>query len=135
MGDDVKCIDTNYRKHQVEFKVFDANDAEAKLVRQESTTKSTFSYDNNVLMWYCYLIEVQQDAIGHFHGGQFRVNLTFSAVNLEIGFDFVQIFINSQLIDTVSGIGMNWEQNEKNPSFVYYISDDYIVQNGQALEV
>merc|ERR1712176_1024790 len=86
-------------------------------------------------MWYCYLIEIQDDAIGHFHGGQFKVNLTFSAVDLEIGMDYVQIYLNSQLIDTVSGIGLNWEENEKNPSFVYYISDDYIVRNGEAMEL
>lgn len=137
--DDVKCIENDYRKHQVEFKVFDkhsANDKVDGILREESPLKSSFSYDNDVLMWYCYLVEVEDDVIGHFHGGQFRVNLTFSAVDLEIGFDYVQIYINSQLIDTVSGIGLNWdENNEKSPSFVYFLNDDYIITHGNALEV
>jgi len=134
---DVKCIKNDYRKHAVEFKQMSGDEAQSQINRGlDSDGKSSlFSYDNDVLMWYCYLIQLQPESIDNMNGGAFKVNLTFYDVDLEVGFDFVQIYINSQLIDTVSGIGFNWDHNEARPRFIRYIDSDYVEENGNSLEV
>ena len=140
---DIKCIKNNYRRHEIEFKVLDISEANNQAINGNDIDgkKTIFSYDNNVLTWYCYLIEIQSDlfSFGDINdgGGSFKVNLTFYDINLEIGFDYVQVYINSQLIDTVSGIGYNWQGDEYEikPQFIYYLDDKYIEQNGNTLEV
>eukprot|EP01083_Nonionella_stella_P004385 12676_1 len=128
---DVQCMDDEYRKHEVVFKPMSGGDTRV------NDKQSVFNYKSDVLMWYCYLVEIQTEAMNDLMrgGGYFKVNLSFSDVNMEVGFDYVDIYINSMITDSVSGIGRNWEKHDTHPQFVYYMDNEYIERNGNALEV
>eukprot|EP01083_Nonionella_stella_P004384 12673_1 len=128
--EDVHCIKNEYRKHDVIMGAMSDD-----VTSTYDGKQSMFNYDSDMLMWYCYLVEIQQVDDMLLSGGHFRVNLSFSDVDMEIGFDYVDVYINSMLIDSVSGIGMNWEENEARPEFVYYMDREYVDRNGNALEV
>ena len=61
----------------------------------------------------------------------------FACTDLEVGFDVVEIHINSQLIDTISGLGRNWvgDDSEFEPQFIRYLDADYVERHGNAVEV
>eukprot|EP01083_Nonionella_stella_P004386 12679_1 len=126
---DVQCMDSDTRKHEVVFKPNGETGVNDK--------QSVFNYKSDVLMWYCYLVEIQTEGMSDLMrgGGYFKVNLSFSDVNMEVGFDYVDIYINSMITDSVSGIGRNWEANDAHPEFVYYMDNEYIERSGNALEV